>query len=171
MGGSKPKKSGAPPTRRSTRYGKQHMDLGPYLYQGARARIDRSNTTGDGVQAAVAAASVEDGAEVCAAGWIAAQRVRASRLKSGGSTPRSPNAGGPNAGGAGATAQMIQDLNVVVVGVLDREKVLKQRLKAMDERENGRTLNLHKLCGALATCYKDLKDAHEKLQDEVRLQV
>ena len=71
---------------------------------------------------------------------------------------------------------MIQDLNVVVVGVLDREKVLKQRLKAMNERENGRTLNLHKLCflllkrlQALATCYKDLKDAHEKLQDEVRL--
>ena len=121
--------------------------LRPHLYQGARARIDRSNTTGDGVQAAVAAASVEDGAEVCAAGWIAAQRGRAtSRRVSGGSTPRSQRA---NAGGSGAiAAQQIQDLNVVVVGMLDREKVLKERLKAMDNRANGRTLDLHKLCFA-----------------------
>ena len=160
------------PTRRSSRVSKPRVVLAKKKTRATGLRkLPNSSGVQAGVQAAVAAASVEDGAEVCAAGWIAAQRVRASRLKSGGSTPRSPNAGGPNAGGAGATAQMIQDLNVVVVGVLDREKVLKQRLKAMDERENGRTLNLHKLCGALATCYKDLKDAHEKLQDEVRLQV
>ena len=61
------------------------MELGPYLYAGPRARIYRSNTSGDGVQAGVAAASVEVCAEVCAAGWTSAQRVRAmSRRGSGG---------------------------------------------------------------------------------------
>ena len=59
MGGSKPRPSGAKATRWSTRFKKQHMELGPYLYAGPRARIYRSNTSGDGVQAGVAAASVE----------------------------------------------------------------------------------------------------------------
>ena len=62
MGGSKPKPSGAKPVRWSTRPKKQFKDLRPFLYSGPRARIDRykpSNISGGGVQAGVAAASVE----------------------------------------------------------------------------------------------------------------
>ena len=179
MGGSKPKPSGDPPTRWSTRRAKQFKDLRPYLFQGRRARIDKYNNN-DGVHGVqAAAASVEDGEMVCAAGWITAQRVRsASRLVSGVSTLRSPPA---NAGGSGATAtelQKIQDLNVVVVGLLNSDKLLKQLIKAMNKRANSRTLDLHNLCylllkrlQAMETCYKDLNDAHEKLEAEVRLQM
>ena len=135
------------PTRRSSRVSKPRVVLAKKKTRATGLRkLPNSSGVQAGVEAAVAAASVEDTEEVCAAGWFAARRVRDAQVKSGVNTPHSPNAGGPNAGGAGATAQQVQDLNVVVVGVLDREKVLKQRLKAMDERENGRTLNLHKLC-------------------------
>ena len=137
MGGSKPKKSGAPPTRWSTRHGKQRIVLAPYLYQGARARIDRSNTTGNGVQAGVQAAVAADSGEVCAAGWNTAQKGRSeARLISAVRTLRSRPA---SAGGSGATAaemQKIQDLSVVVVGLLNNDKLLKQLVKAM----NGCTL-------------------------------
>ena len=148
MGGSKPKKSGAPPTRWSTRHGKQRIVLAPYLYQGARARIDRSNTTGDGVQAgvqaAVAAASVEDTEQVCAAGWHNGHKGRAeARIISAVRTMRSRPA---SAGGAtAAEMQKIQDLSVVVVGLLSNDKLLKQLIKAMCVRNGKLTQDLQKL--------------------------
>ena len=66
MGGSKPKKSGAPPTRSSARRAPQRIVLGPYLYSGPRARGLRKrnmSNSGGGVQVA-AAASVEEVEEV-----------------------------------------------------------------------------------------------------------
>ena len=84
MGGSKPKPSGAKPVRWSTRPKKQFKDLRPFLYSGPRARIDRykpSNISGGGVQADVAAASVEVDDSLLpgnAAEWASAQRVRAT---------------------------------------------------------------------------------------------
>ena len=84
MGGSKPKPSGAKPVRWSTRPKKQFKDLRPFLYSGPRARIDRytpSNISGGGVQADVAAVSVEVDVGLLpgnAAEWASAQRVRAT---------------------------------------------------------------------------------------------
>ena len=164
MGGCKPKKSGAAPTRRSIRYGKQRIDqdtMRRYLFQGARpgaVRIDRSNTTG-GNQAAVDAAVDADTEQVCAAGWHNGHKGRAeARIISTVRTLRSRPA---SAGGAtAAEMQKIQDLSVVVVGLLNNDKLLKQLIKAMNGRNNTRTLNLHNRLQALS-------DSHKKLQAEV----
>ena len=159
MGGAKPKPSGDAPTRWSTRRGKQRIDQGTmrrYLFQGRRARIDRSNTTGvHGVQAAVDA----DSGEVCAAGWLNGHKERSeARIISAVRTLRSRPA---SAGGAtAAEMQKIQDLSVVVVGLLNNDKLLKQLIKAMNGRNNTRTLNLHNRLQALS-------DSHKKLQAEV----
>ena len=157
----KPKPSGDAPTRWSQRPRKQRIDqrtMRRYLFQGPRARIDRSNTTGvHGVQAAVDA----DSGDVCAAGWHNGHKGRSeARLISAVRTLRSRPA---SAGGSGATAaemQKIQDLSVVVVGLLNNDKLLKQLIKAMNGRNGTRTLDLHNRLQALS-------DSHKKLQAEV----
>ena len=79
MGGCKPKKSGAKPSRSSTRHAKQHIDLRPHLWPRPRARGLRkhndSNTSG-GVQAGAAAAPKQVDVGLSpgnAADWAAAQ--------------------------------------------------------------------------------------------------
>ena len=159
----KPKPSGDAPTRWSQRPRKQRIDqrtMRRYLFQGPRARIDRSNTTGvHGNQAAVDAAVDADTEQVCAAGWHNGHKGRAeARIISAVRTMRSRPA---SAGGAtAAEMQKIQDLSVVVVGLLNNDKLLKQLIKAMNGRNGTRTLDLHNRLQALS-------DSHKKLQAEV----
>ena len=163
MGGAKPKPSGDAPTRWSSRPRKQRIDQGTmrrYLFQGPRARIDRSNTTGvHGNQAAVDAAVDADSEEVCAAGWLNGHKERSeARIISAVRTLRSRPA---SAGGAtAAEMQNIQDLSVVVVGLLNNDKVLKQVIKAMNGRNNTLMLDLH-------TRLQALSESHKKLEAEV----
>ena len=145
MGGCKPKPSGAAPTRVSIRYGKQRIDketMRRYLYEGPRTQWARkSNTTGG---ARVAAAVDADTVQVCAAGWHNGHKGRATaRIKDAVRTLRSRPA---SAGGATAAEnQKIQDLNVVIVGLLNNDKLLKQVMKAMCVRNGKLTQDLQKL--------------------------
>ena len=129
--------SGAPPTRRSIRYGKQRIDLRPHLCPIARpgaVRLWKRNTSG--VHAKVASAA-DAPVQVCAAAWIKGHTARAVvRIKDAVKTLR----GKPTSAG-GATAaenQKIQDLNIVVVGLLTG-------MKAMHQRNGQLTEDLQKL--------------------------
>ena len=146
MGGCKPKPSGAAPTRWSTRRGKQRIDketMRRHLYEGPRVQWARklSNTTGG---AQVAAAVDADTEQVCAAGWHNGHKGRATaRIISAVRTLRSRPA---SAGGAtAAEMQKIQDLSVVVVGLLSNDKLLKQLIKAMCVRNGKLTQDLQAL--------------------------
>ena len=118
--------SGAAPTRVSIRRGKQRMELGPYLSPIPRpgaVRLWKRNTSG--VHAKVASAA-DAPVQVCAAAWIKGHTARAVvRIKDAVKTLR----GKPTSAG-GATAaenQKIQDLNIVVVGLLTGMKAMHQR--------------------------------------------
>ena len=136
--------SGAAPTRVSIRRGKQRMELGPYLSPIPRpgaVRLWKRNTSG--VHAKVASAA-DAPVQVCAAAWHNGHAGRAvSRVRDSVKTLRAKPA---SAGGATAAEnQKIQDLNIVVVGLLKNDKLLKQVMKAMCQRNGKLTEDLQKL--------------------------
>ena len=91
-----------------------------------------------------AAAADADTVQVCAAGWHNGHAGRAvSRVRDSVKTLRAKPA---SAGGATAAEnQKIQDLNIVVVGLLKNDKLLKQVMKAMCQRNGKLTEDLQKL--------------------------
>ena len=117
MGAKNGSHTGAAPTRVMSRRGKQRMDLGPYLTPIPRpgaVPLWKRNTTG--VHAKVVSAA-DAPVQVCAAAWHNGHTKRAVvRIQDAVKSLR-----GKPAGAGGATAdqnQKIQDLNIVVAGML-----------------------------------------------------
>ena len=148
MGGSKPKPSGAAATRVMMRRGEGRVlpeAVRRGLYEGKRTqwvKLARKNNTSGGAKDAAAADA--EPVQVCAAAWNNGHAGRAvARIKDAVKTLRSKPA---SAGGATAAEnQKIQDLNIVVVGLLKNDKLLKQVMKAMCQRNGKLTEDLQKL--------------------------
>ena len=126
MGAKNGSHTGAAPTRVMSRRGQQRMDLGPYLTPIPRpgaVPLWKRNTTG--VHAKVASAA-DAPVQVCAAAWHNGHTKRAVvRIQDAVKSLR-----GKPAGAGGATAdenQKIQDLNIVVAGLLTGMKAMHQR--------------------------------------------
>ena len=116
------------------------------LYSGGRTqwvKLARKNAVKNAGAKDASAADAEP-VQVCAAAWVQGHAGRAvSRIKEAVKTLR----GKPTSAG-GATAaenQKIQDLNIVVVGLLTNDKLLKQCMKAMHQRNGQLTEDMKKL--------------------------
>ena len=112
-----------------------------HLYEGKRTqwvKLARKSNAED------AAAADAEPVQVCAAAWHNGHAGRAvARVKDSVKTLRAKPA---SAGGATAAEnQKIQDLNIVVVGLLKNDKLLKQVMKAMCQRNGKLTEDLQKL--------------------------